>query len=128
MHLRHVSVEAEIRNRIRSIDAIARLPTIPAIDVLTATTLYAWIGDVHRFPSAKVLSVYAGLVPSVRQCGASQLHAVAQRVYGRRGRRKIAAVALARHLLRIACYVLREGTSYQADRIGAAATHERAVA
>ena len=65
-------VEAEIRSRIRSIDAIARLQTIPGIGVLTATTIYAWIGDVHRFPSAKVLSAYAGLVPSVRQSGASQ--------------------------------------------------------
>jgi transposase len=65
-------VEVEIRGRIRSIDAIARLQTIPGIGVLTATTIYAWVGDIDRFPSAKVLSAYAGLVPSVRQSGATQ--------------------------------------------------------
>jgi hypothetical protein len=34
-----------------------------------------------------------------------------------RGRRKIATVALARHLLRIAYYVLRDGTTYDAKRL-----------
>jgi len=156
-------VTAEIRSRTRSIDAIARLQTIPGIGVLTATTIYAWIGDVHRFPSAKALGAYADVVRSVRQSGASQrmgpitkagskplrgalvqaatvvtyrcrskdaepLQAIAERVRGLRGRRKIAVVALARHLLRIAYYVLRDGTTYQPDRIGGSAAQQRAVA
>ena len=34
---------------------------------IVATTLYACIGDVTRFPNAKSLAAYVGLVPSVRQ-------------------------------------------------------------
>ena len=35
-----------------------------------------------------------------------------------RGRRKIAVVAVARHLLRIAYYILRDGTAHDAHRLG----------
>ena len=31
----------------------------------------AWIGDLRRFPHAKQLAAYAGLVPTVRQSGIS---------------------------------------------------------
>ncbi len=100
-----------------------------------AATIYACIGDVTRFPNAKSLAAYVGLVPSVRQSadtnvlgritkqGSPQLrrllvqaaHAVSsrfqtdaakpiqstyERIRGTRGRRKVALVALARHLLR----------------------------
>jgi transposase len=121
------------------------------------------VGDVRRFPNAKALAAYAGLVPSVRQSGdvqrlgsitktgskalrstlvqaahvtasrcrspeAEPLQAIAERVRGSRGRRKIAIVALARHLLRIAYYVLRDGTVYEAKRLErCAATEPRAA-
>jgi transposase len=155
--------EATLRERVRSIEAIARLETIPGVGALTATTIYAWVGDVRRFPNAKALAAYAGLVPSVRQSGdvqrlgsitktgskalrstlvqaahvtasrcrspeAEPLQAIAERVRGSRGRRKIAVVALARPLLRIAYYVLRDGTVYEAKRLqGSAATEPRAA-
>lgn len=155
--------EATLRARVRSIEAIARLQTIPGVGALTATTIYAWVGDVRRFPDAKALAAYAGLVPSVRQSGdvqrlgsitktgskalrstlvqaahvtasrcrspeAEPLQAIAERVRGSRGRRKIAIVALARHLLRIAYYVLRDGTVYEAKRLQrSAATEPRAA-
>jgi transposase len=144
--------EAELRQRARSIEAISRLQTLPGIGALTATTIYAWVGDVRRFPNAKALAAYAGLVPSVRQSGDSQrlgsitktgskalrsslvqaahvamnrcrspeaapLQAIGERVRTSRGRRKIATVALARHLLRIAYYILRDGTPYEARRL-----------
>jgi transposase len=42
--------EATLRERVRSIEAIARLQTIPGVGALTAATIYAWVGDVRRFP------------------------------------------------------------------------------
>ena len=145
-------VESELRQRGRAIDAITRLKTIPAVGDLVATTIHAWVGEIGRFPDAKSLAAYAGLVPSVYQSAASQrsgritkqgskalrsalvqsahvltnrcrtaeartLTAIGQRLRTSRGRRKIATVALARHLLRIAYYVLRDGTTFDAKRL-----------
>jgi transposase len=125
---------------------------LAGIGALTALTIYAWVGDVRRFPDAKALAAYAGLVPSVRQSGELQrlgsitktgskalwstlvqaahvlmnrcrgtdarpLQAIGARVHTSRGRRKIAAVALARHLLRIAYYILRDGTVFDPKRL-----------
>ncbi len=60
-------LETTIRDETRDIDPIERLKTIPAVGEWTATTIYAWVGDVSRFPSARHLAAYAGLVPSVWQ-------------------------------------------------------------
>ena len=144
--------EAALRERAQAVDAIGRLQTIPGVGALTAMTIYAWVGDVRRFPDAKALAAYAGLVPSVRQSGDAQrlgsitktgskalrstlvqaahvlmhrcrgsearpLQAIGARVHTSRGRRKIATVALARHLRRIAYYVLRDGTVYDPKRL-----------
>ena len=48
---------------------IKRLMTIPGIDVTTAATLLAAIGDIRRFDSAKRLVGYLGLDARVRQSG-----------------------------------------------------------
>jgi transposase len=155
--------EAELRDRTRTIEGIARLQTIPGVGPLTATTIYAWVGDVRRFPDAKALAAYAGLVPSMRQSGevqrlgritktgsralrstlvqaahvlmnrcrsveAKPLQAIGERVRTSRGRRKIATVALARHLLRIAYYMLRDGTVYDATRLRMLPGDEQRVA
>jgi len=45
------------------------------------------------------------------------LKAIAERVQTARARRKIAVVAAARHILRIAYYVLRDGTNYDPTRL-----------
>ena len=146
--------EAELREQSQGIEAIGRLQTIPGVGELTATTIYAWVGDVRRFPDAKALAAYAGLVPSIRQSGEMQrygsitktgskalrstlvqaahvlmsrcrsaeakpLQAIGERVRSSRGRRKIATVALARHILRIAYYLLRDGTVYDPRRLRA---------
>ena len=146
-------LDATLRARTQTVDAIQRLMTVPGIGPLTATMLYAWVGDVRRFPHAKQLAAYAGLVPTVRQSGstvqlghitkrgapalratvvqaahvllsrcrgreATPLQAIGLRIRGRRGRRKIAVVAVARHLVRIAFYILRDGTTYDAGRLG----------
>jgi transposase len=145
-------VESELRRTTRTIDAITRLKTIPAVGDLVATTIYAWVGEIGRFPDAKSLAAYAGLVPAVYQSAATRrsgtitkqgskalrsalvqsahvlasrcrtaearpLQAIGARVRTSRGRRKIATVALARHLLRIAYYVLRDGTTYDPKRL-----------
>lgn len=147
-----VRVEKLLGEKARAIEAVTRLKTIPAVGDLVATTIYAWVGEIGRFPDAKSLSAYAGLVPSVYQSAASQrlggitkqgskalrsalvqaahvltsrcrtaeaqpLQAIGERVKTSRGRRKIAAVALARHLLRIAYYVLRDRTTYAPERL-----------
>jgi transposase len=145
-------LEATIRHETRSIDAIKRLQTIPAVGHWVAATIYAWVGDVTRFGSARQLAAYAGLVPSVwqsadserlgsitkqgspalrqmltqsgqvllwrcRSAEAAPLRAAAMRVYTSRKRAKIAVIAAARHILRIAYYVLRDGTSYDPARL-----------
>jgi transposase len=145
-------VDARIHALAKSNDAIRRLQTIPAVGERVAVTLFAWIGNVRRFPSARSLASYAGLVPSVRQSAevnrtggvtkegskqlrrilvqaghvllwrctseqAAPLRALPERVHTSRGRRKIAVVAAARHILKIAYYVLRDDTVYDPTKL-----------
>ena len=51
---------------------IRRLMTIPGVDVVTAATMMAVIGDIARFPSARHLVGYLGLDARVRQSGSAQ--------------------------------------------------------
>jgi transposase len=50
---------------------IRRLMTIPGVDVVTAATMIAVIGDIARFPSARHLVGYVGLDARVRQSGSA---------------------------------------------------------
>ena len=150
-------LDHEVEEETRSIEAVRRLMTIPGVGVTTAATIFAWVGDVARFPSARKLCAYAGLTPCVRQTGetvqlghvtkqgpkalrrvlvqaaqimyarcrseaARPLQGVVARVHTRSHRKKIAVVAGARHLLRVAYYVLRDETDYDAERLRKAAT------
>ena len=145
-------IDELLEHECKSIDAIRRLMTIPAVGPRVAQTIYAAVGDVSRFSSARLLCAYAGLVPSVHQSGstlrvggitkagsgplrsvlvqaghvllwkcnsdeARPLRELAARVQRVRVRRKIAVVAAARHILRIAFYVLRDGTIYDPTRL-----------
>ena len=69
---------------------IRRLVTIPGVNLITAATLTAVIGDVGRFPSARKLVGYLGLDPRVRQSGSSP---------ARMGRISKEGAASARHVL-----------------------------
>jgi transposase len=69
---------------------VRRLMTIPGVDVVTASTLAAVIGDIHRFPTARHLVGYLGLHPSVRQSGNGP---------ARHGRVSKEGPAAARHVL-----------------------------
>lgn len=146
------NVDAMLVNRTRGNEIIERLRTIPGIGPVASHVLYATIGEIERFPNARKLASYAGLIPTVRQTGESDPHgritkegskdlrsvlvqaahvvsarstsdeiaplrSVYERIRGTRGRRKIAVVALARHLLRIAFHVWRDGTVYEPERV-----------
>ena len=50
---------------------IRRLMTVPGVNVITAATFMAAIGEIGRFPSRQKLVGYLGLDPKVRQSGAS---------------------------------------------------------
>jgi transposase len=67
-----------------------RLMTIPGVDVTTAATLMAVIGDIRRFESAKRLVGYLGLDARVRQSGVTA---------ARHGRISKQGASAARHVL-----------------------------
>src|SRR6202011_4833565 len=48
---------------------VLRLMSVPGVNVQTAATFMASIGDIHRFSSPRKLVSYLGLDPSVRQSG-----------------------------------------------------------
>jgi transposase len=83
-------IDAVIAQQVLGDDDVRRLMTIPGIDVVTATTLVAVIGDVRRFPTSRHLVGYLGLHPTVRQSGNGP---------GRHGRVSKEGSAAARHVL-----------------------------
>ena len=48
---------------------VGRLMSVPGVNVITATTFLAAIGEIDRFPSPRRLVGYLGLDPRVRQSG-----------------------------------------------------------
>jgi len=117
------------------------LATIPGIGVYSAMILLSEIGEIQRFPTAKALYSYAGLVPWVREsaghksrggisrCGSPRLRWVmveaahtaarhspsAKKYFDRMRRRKhphVARVALARKLLGAVYALLRDGVCF----------------
>ena len=100
-HLDFLGEELAQIDRLIAAEALAttdvrRLMTIPGIDVTTAVTLVAVIGDVSRFPSARHLVGYLGLHPRVRQSGNEP---------ARHGRLSKEGSAVARHVLVEAAWV-----------------------
>lgn len=149
-------LEAELHERALASDVVQRLQTIPSIGERIALRIHATIGDVRRFRTARELTAYAGLVPSVRQSGnstilgritcegskrlranlvqaahvllwccktdaAKPLQAKVSHIAAVKKRRKVAIVAAARHILRIAFYVMRDGSVYQPKLLTSAA-------
>jgi transposase len=62
-------IDMKISRLISDNDTIQRLQTIPGVGELVSATLFASIGDINRFPNARKLAAYAGLVPTVSQSG-----------------------------------------------------------
>jgi transposase len=67
-------VTRDIKASLRNDPRAELLMSIPGIAHLTAHLLLCEIGDIHRFPSAKKLSSYAGLVPRVSQSAHHRYH------------------------------------------------------
>ncbi len=132
------ALAAEIEARAQSDPRVSVLTSLPGIGRYTALLVIAELGDVGRFASAAKLCSYAGLVPRVRASGGRvRLGAIShqgspylrwalveaaqqasrrpgplrrryERIARRRGR-NVAKVALARQLLTLCYYGLRDG-------------------
>ncbi len=55
-------------------DELRRLQTVPGVGPIVALTTISVLADVSRFPSAKHVGSYAGLVPSTHQSGTHDTH------------------------------------------------------
>jgi transposase len=62
-------IERELARSALADESVARLMTIPGIDMVVALALKAAIGDIERFEAPQKLVSYLGLNPSVRQSG-----------------------------------------------------------
>ena len=62
-------VERQLEALTQQLPVIAYLLTIPGVGLLTATALFAFIGDVRRFPSARHLASWLGLTPREHSSG-----------------------------------------------------------
>jgi len=62
-------IEQELNRRARQAPAVARLRSIPGVGIRTAEAVAAFIDDPHRFPHAKAVGRYFGLVPCQDQSG-----------------------------------------------------------
>ncbi|HET6870272.1 MAG TPA: IS110 family transposase [Solirubrobacteraceae bacterium] len=128
----------EIEQRAKLDDRVDVLTQIRGVGRYTAMLIIAEVGDVHRFPTARHLCAWAGLTPNVRSSdgkarighitrqgspalrwalveaaqkittGSGPLREKYERIAKRRGA-KIAKVAVAREILTLAFYGLRDG-------------------
>jgi transposase len=128
----------EIEERAKTDDRVDVLTQIRGVGRYTAMLIIAEIGDITRFPTARHLCSWAGLAPSVRSSdgkarlghitrqgspalrwalveaaqkittGSGPLREKFERIAKRRGR-KIAKVAVAREILTLSFYGLRDG-------------------
>jgi transposase len=56
-------IETQLEALARQIPLLARLRTVPGIGLLSATALYAFIGDASRFPTGRHMASFIGLTP-----------------------------------------------------------------
>lgn len=66
---RAAMIERQLKDLTKQIPLVGRLMTIPGVGYLTATAIYAFVGDLSRFPSGRHLASYLGLVPSEHSSG-----------------------------------------------------------
>lgn len=65
------ALDSEIARAALAWPEVLRLMTVPGVNVQTAATFMAAIGDIRRFPSPRKLVSYLGLDPRVRQSGST---------------------------------------------------------
>lgn len=68
-HRQVLRVEQELNRRAQSVPGVQRLQTIPGVGARTAEAVVAFLDDPHRFPNAKSVGRYFGLVPKQDQSG-----------------------------------------------------------
>jgi transposase len=118
------------------------LQTIPGLGAITSAVLALEIDDIHRFPDARKLAAYAGLVPSVHASGGKIHHGRLMKqsnkwlrwalveaawvsvrhdpyfrtLYGKHAKKgsQTAIIVTARRLLEVAWHVLAEDRPYEA--------------
>jgi transposase len=73
LELEMQQLDIELHRLALELKPVQLLQTIPGVGERVALTIYAAVGDIQRFPSARQLCSYAGLVPSVRQSGETQV-------------------------------------------------------
>ena len=56
-------LDKELRRLALGLPVVQRLLSIPGIGIVTATALWAWVGDVERFRSCRSFANYLGLTP-----------------------------------------------------------------
>jgi transposase len=150
-------LESEMAKRVQSILEVRQLLTITSVGLVAAGTIWAALGDPHRFTHAKQVGRYAGLDPSFVQSGEELRRGriskngntllrtilvevalgVARRDDGPLGRfyrrkkaqigHKKAIVALARKLLIVAWRILLTGEAYRAVKPVAVARKYRTL-
>lgn len=62
-------VERQLDALGRQNEVISRLETVPGIGMLTATAMFAVVGDIGRFPSARHFASFLGLTPREHSSG-----------------------------------------------------------
>jgi transposase len=67
-------ITATIKQRVSESPQAQLLMTVPGISYYSALLILSEIGEVQRFPDAKHLCSYAGLVPSVYSSGSKSFH------------------------------------------------------
>lgn len=65
-------VEKQLKAVSSQISAVDRIYSVPGIGVLTATALFAFVGDAGRFPSGRHLASYLGLTPREYSSGSKR--------------------------------------------------------
>jgi transposase len=63
------AIEHELEALAAQDESVERLRTIPGVGLLTATAVIAFVGDLHRFPSARHFASYLGLTPRETSTG-----------------------------------------------------------
>ncbi|MBI5169668.1 MAG: IS110 family transposase [Candidatus Eisenbacteria bacterium] len=147
-HEQVATLDASLRAQGHAFEAeLARLQTVPGVGPIVATTMLAALSDVSRFPSAKHVASYAGLVASTYDSGESVRHGHITRrgsselramlceaahhagrpsspfhpyftsLCARRGH-KMAVVAVAHRLCRIMFTMLRKGEDFDINKLG----------
>jgi transposase len=151
------AVKREIQACAKADPRVSVLTRIPGVGAFIALLVIAEVGDVTRFPSARHLASFAGLTPRVRNSGervrlgpithqgfphlrwgliqAAQtavqtdgpLKATYERIKHRRGS-KVAKVAVAREILTLCYYGLRDGHIRRLEAAAARANSALAMA